>query len=168
MRTSRKVVIPQRIKTNQNKMISNRIILCILFLLASTMISAQLFKKQLNEYGEDGLKTGKWKLYWDEEEKIPMSLVNYENGKEKGVSKEFHNNGSLRLKFRHHKSRIRVKYFSPERKLEQKGWAVFEYNAEDTHYFWEGKWKFYDEKRKLITISRFENGELISEVSAGN
>lgn len=126
---------------------------------------AQLFHKKTNQYGEDGLKTGKWITYWDEEEKTPMSVVFYEHGRETGVSKEYHQNGKLRMKFRHQKGRIRVKNFSQDRKLEQKGWARMEYSKRDVRYYWHGEWKFFNEKRKLIRVAIYENGEEIISAS---
>ncbi|HPE55983.1 MAG TPA: hypothetical protein P5514_04325 [Bacteroidales bacterium] len=120
---------------------------------------AQLFNKKVNRFGEDGLKTGKWITYWDEEEKVPMSIARFDHGKEIGVSKEFHQNGELRMKFRHQKDRIRVKYYSNERKLEQKGWARMEYSKDNVRYYWHGKWKFYNDKRKLVRVTMYQNGE---------
>ena len=133
--------------------------LLILFLLLGLTSNAQLFNRHINQLDENGRRKGKWITYWDEEKRIPMSKATFENGREKNVSKEYHMNGNLRLKFRYHKDRIRVKYYSKERKLEQKGWSVIEYNTEDTHYYWHGKWKFYNENRKLERISFYSNGE---------
>lgn len=150
-------------------MISRRLVVSALLLLFSaSLVKAQLFKKQLNAYDNDGLKTGTWKLFWDDEKKIPMSMATYDNGRETGVSKEYHYNGQLRLKFRHQKKRTRVKYYSMERKLEQKGWAVFDYSSGDIRYYWDGKWKFYNENRNVINVSSYKNGELISETYLGN
>lgn len=120
---------------------------------------SQLFKKHLNQLDENGLRKGNWITYWDDEKEIPMSKARFENGREVGVSKEYHMNGNLRLKFRYHKDRIRVKFYSKDRRLEQKGWSVIEFNEEDTHYYWQGKWKFYDDRRKLARIAYFEKGE---------
>ncbi len=120
---------------------------------------AQLFKKKINQYGEDKKRTGWWITYWDDEKNVYMSKARFEAGEEIGTSKEYHQNGNLRLKFRHQKHRIRVKYYSQDRKLEQKGWSVLEYNKEDTHYYWHGKWKFYNENRKLIRTAFYQNGE---------
>jgi antitoxin component YwqK of YwqJK toxin-antitoxin module len=122
---------------------------------------SQLFNRQFNQFGEDGFKTGKWISYWDENEKIPMSKAKYKQGREVGVSKEYHINGRIRLKFRYDKDRIRVKYFSESRKLEQKGWARMDYTAEDIHFYWHGSWKFYDADRKLIRKSHYQFGEEI-------
>lgn len=142
------------------------IFVCILF--SGSIVYAQFFNKQLNTYNDQGLKSGTWKLYWDEEKTTPMSVINYDDGRETGVCKEYHCNGQLRLKFRHQKNKTRVKYFSPERKLEQKGWAVFEYRTDDIRYYWDGKWKFYNTNRKKVNVSCYKNGEIINEIDLGN
>lgn len=130
-------------------------IICICYI---GSLQAQLFKKKTDQYGEDKKRTGWWISYWDDEEKVYMSKAKFAAGEEIGTSKEYHQNGNIRLKFRHQKNRIRVKYYSEYRKLEQKGWSVLEYNAKDTHYYWHGKWKFYDEKRKLVRTAFYQNG----------
>ncbi len=133
--------------------------LCSIMVLPAT---GQFWKKKLNQVDESGRRKGKWITYWDDEKKIPMSMARFKDGREVGVSKEYHANGNLRLKFRHQKDRIRVKYYSQERKIEQKGWSVIEYSEVDTHYYWHGKWKFYDANRKIERISYYSKGEEIA------
>lgn len=139
-----------------------RWVLLLAFFLFSTISYCQFYKWYKNQYDENGKRKGLWITYWDEEEKIPMSVATFKNGYETGVSKEYRQNGNLRLKFRYHKNRMRVKYYDENRKLEQKGWSVIEYNAEDTHYYWHGKWKFYNDKRKIERVGWYENGGEIS------
>ena len=135
------------------------VVICCLLVIPA---AGQFWKRKLNRLDEEGRRTGKWITYWDEEEKIPMSKARFERGREVGVSKEYHANGNLRLKFRYQRDRIRVKYYSQDRKLEQKGWSVIEYNVNDTHYYWHGKWKFYDTDRKLQRVSHYSNGEEVT------
>lgn len=133
--------------------------LAILIFAYTNSTHAQLFNKKLNQYGEDKKRTGWWISYWDDEEKVPMSVARYKAGREVGVSKEYLHNGNIRLKFRYHKNRMRVKYYYSDGKLEQKGWAIMEYNEKDTHFYWHGKWKFFDKNRKLTRIAYYQNGE---------
>lgn len=122
----------------------------------------QFLKRHKNQLDENGKRVGLWVTYWDDEEKIPMSVAKFKDGYETGKSKEYLQNGNLRLKFRYQKNRIRAKYYNSNGKLEKKGWAVIEYNIDDIHYFWQGKWKYYNEKRKVQSISFYENGREIS------
>ena len=40
-----------------------------------------------------------------------------------------------------------------------------DYTEKESRYFWEGKWKFYDESRKKISESEYLDGHLVSEKS---
>lgn len=116
----------------------------------------QIFKKEINQYNEDGNREGKWITWWDEEEKVPMSIVNFKNGYEKGVQKEYNLDGTLRLKFRFLKNRVHVKYYHSNGKLEKKGWSIMDYK--ELHYYWHGKWKFYNEKGKFERSALYKYG----------
>jgi antitoxin component YwqK of YwqJK toxin-antitoxin module len=136
---------------------------CLVFILMPAFSTAQLFHKKVNRYDENGKRTGLWVNYWDEEEKIPMSKNHFKDDRETGVCKDYHNNGKLRLKFRYYKNRTRVKYYDEDRQIEQKGWSIMEFTKDDIHYYWHGKWKFYNQDRKLIRKSIFKDGVLIEE-----
>ncbi len=129
------------------------------FLILFSDLQAQFWKRKTNRFNEDGKRQGLWIHWWDEENNIKMSVARYKEGRECGASKEYHQNGNLRLKMRYYRNRVRVKYFYENGKLEQKGWAVLDYNPEDTHYYWHGKWKFYDESRKWVESAIYINGE---------
>lgn len=144
------------------------IILSLIFVLIGINSFGQFYKRTLNVYNENGKRTGLWLSYWDDDEKIPMSRGFYKNGYETRVSKEYHQNGKIRLKFRHYKdSRLKVKFYTEDRVLEAKGGAILEYNKEDTHFYYQGKWKYYSPKRKLIRIGWYENGNEIASPLTG-
>lgn len=133
------------------------IILPMLFF--GSNLKAQLFKKKINQLDQGGLRTGIWRTYWDDEKKLPMSFAHFEKGRETGVCKEFRNDGSLRLKSRYDQTRIKIKYYDEKRKLEKKGWAIINYTTEDIHFYWQGKWKFFNKNHKLIKTCFYENGQ---------
>jgi len=137
------------------------LLLSVIFLF-STASYGQFLKRPKNQFNENGKRKGLWITYWDVDEKIPISKTKFKDGYETGKSKEYLQNGNLRLKFRYQKNRMRVKYYNPNGTLEKKGWAVIEYNKVDTHYYWQGKWKYYNENRKIERISFYENGRDIS------
>ncbi len=137
--------------------------LIVAFVLISGFSQAQLFHRKVNRYDENGKRTGLWVNYWDDEKKIPMTKNHFKDDRETGVCKEYHNNGRLRLKFRYYKDRIRVKYYDENRRLEQKGWAVMDFTEKDIHYYWHGKWKFFDKNRKLLRVALYRNGEPVEE-----
>jgi len=137
------------------------LILLIVFLLFSLSASAQVFKNKINQKNKKGQREGIWIEYWDDDEKIIMSKAQFKDDLETGVCKNYHSNGKLRLKFRYHKNRLRVKMYNENRELLQKGWAIFEINEIEIHYYWHGKWKSYDHNRQLTSITFYENGQLI-------
>ncbi len=141
------------------------IILLLVFLGVNSF--GQFYKRKINSYNNNGQRTGLWLSYWDDEEKIPMSRAFYKNGYESRVSKEYHQNGKMRLKFRYYKDkRLKVKFYSDERVLEAKGWAVIEYNKADTHFYYHGKWKYFSPTRKFIREGLYEHGkEVVSSTS---
>ena len=136
------------------------LILLMLFLVISFSGSAQIFKKKINKKNEKGQREGIWIEYWDDE-RLLMTKARFKDGHEPGVCKNFHSNGKLRLKFRYHKNRLRVKMYDENRKLQQKGWAIFEITEIEFHYYWHAKWKSYDCNRRLTSITFYENGQLI-------
>ncbi len=128
------------------------------FAILFTFSYGQLFRKEINRYDSSGKRTGLWINYWDTTGKILMSKARFKEGYEKGVSKEYYQNGIVRLKFRYYKNRIRTKYYFESGKLDQKGWSKIEWAGAATHYYWQGRWKFFDEHRKLIRKAWFLNG----------
>ncbi|MEZ5195846.1 MAG: hypothetical protein R2764_05455 [Bacteroidales bacterium] len=128
-------------------------IVLILFLSHSF---GQIFKKEINRYNDDGKRDGKWICWWDVEKKIPMSEINFKDGYEKGVQKEYNQDGTLRLKFRFYKNRVRVKYYHANGTMDKKGWSVMDYK--EMRYYWHGKWKFYSEEGKPVRSAIYQYG----------
>jgi antitoxin component YwqK of YwqJK toxin-antitoxin module len=138
----------------------------LIFVLLYSGSFGQLFHQKINTYNTDGKKDGLWITYFNEdnkEKKLVSSRVHYKEGYETGVCKHYHSNGNIRLKWRYFKSRIRAKYYFEDGKIEQKGWSKIEWNEKDTHYYWEGKWKFFDIHRKLIRVAWYKDGQEVLE-----
>jgi antitoxin component YwqK of YwqJK toxin-antitoxin module len=58
---------------------------------------------------------------------------------------------------------IRTKYHQ-NGKIESKGKTRFDNDSKYAHWFYNGDWKFFDERGKAILIKKYENGKLISEI----
>ena len=136
----------------------------IIFVFSSISLSAQWFKRNINKYDDAGKRKGLWIEYWSEDKKIPMSKVWFKNDKEY-KSKEYHPNGKMRLKMKWYAERIKIKYYDLNRKIEQKGWAIFDRNKKDIHFYWHGKWKYYNDRRKLIKVCLYQNGEMTEKIN---
>ena len=132
--------------------------------LASCSINNNLLHKKVNQRDENGLRKGIWISYWDDNQKIPMSKAWFKNDKEY-QSKEYHINGKLRLKMKWKKDGwIKVKYYDTLRHIEEKGTARIEFNKDDIHYYYEGWWKYFNSKHKLIAKRLFSIGEIKEEI----
>lgn len=142
-----------------------RLLIFWILLFCSIGLHAQSWIKSINKRDNKGMRQGLWITYWDEKEKVPMSKVWFKDDKE-NKGKEYHVNGKLRLKLNWRGKRIKMKYYDIERKIEQKGWATIDFNKENIHFYWHGKWKYYDDRRKLIKVCLYQNGEMAEELFA--
>ncbi len=71
-------------------------------------------------------------------------------------------NGKIIKKEKHKRNTSITKFYHKNGKLQSKGKSKLETGGKNLHWFYYGDWKFYDEERKLIRISKYENGKLIS------
>lgn len=134
------------------------LVLVFILILASCRTMPVLFNQQTNSIDTCGLRQGMWKTYWDDAGSIPMSKAWFKDDKEY-MSKEYHCNGRMRLKMKWYDERIKVKYYDTLRVLEQKGWARYESSSKEIHYYWHGKWKYFENKRKQARTTQYRNGE---------
>ncbi len=136
-----------------------RLTIILLLLLSVAMVNAQFFKKKINQFDDEGLREGKWIEYWDKDQQHISARGSFKYGDQIGKWKYFHYEGKRRLKFKYQANRIKVKYYYESGRLDHKGWARIENSEKELHYFWEGIWKYYSPKGKLIRIALYENGE---------
>lgn len=135
----------------------------VLLIVLCSISFGQFRQPKINLLNDNGSREGLWIDYYDEENNIISSKIRYKNGNQTGICKFYHPNGNRRLKWHYYNNRIRVKYYFENGRLDQKGWSKIDYSGQDTHYYWHGKWKFFDDHRKLIRIGFYQNGEEISD-----
>jgi antitoxin component YwqK of YwqJK toxin-antitoxin module len=135
-----------------------RLIVIILLALLALPGYSQFWKRKVNQLDENGKKHGHWIEYMDSEHKAISGKGRFEHGRETGKWKHYHFNGKRRLKYKYLRDDIKVKYYYPNGRLEQKGRARIEYSEKDVHYYWEGEWRFYDEKHRLQRIVLYGEG----------
>lgn len=135
-----------------------------IFIILIVTLSVKSQCRYYNKVDEKGNKTGLWISYWDSEQSIIRSKFQYKDGREFRVGKMFSRDGKIMEKERHVKGRIKIKSYTEDGKLQRKGWAKIDFNAEDLHFYWHGRWKFYGEKRQLTGISIYEKGFFIKNV----
>lgn len=137
-------------------------IVLLLTLITTSSVKAQC--KYYNKLDEKGNRTGLWLSYWDSSKKILHRKFHYKKGREFRMNKIYFSDGNLMTKERHVKNRIKVKSYDEQGKLQRKGWAKIDFNADDLHFYWHGHWKFYNVKHQLIGISIYENGFFINPI----
>lgn len=134
------------------------IILLVLTTIFTIPSAGQFWKRKVNQLDEKGNKHGYWIEYLDPEHSAISGKGWFEHGREARRWIHYHFNGKRRLKYKYLKEDIKVKYYYPNGRLEQKGHARIEYSEKDVHYYWHGEWRFYDEQRRLQKRMMYSEG----------
>ena len=105
---------------------------------------------------------------WIENESIDstyyQSVGRYKN--DELVKKwRYYVNGKLNKKERYYKEYCKIKFFYENRKKQATGITQSEQTTDGMHWYYSGKWKYYDQKRNLKTVRFYKKGTLISEVN---
>lgn len=125
-----------------------------ILLLFSLPADAQLFKKNKKQ---DSLRSGKYIEYGYEDTTVVVTKGRFKDGRPCKTWKYYYEDGIIRMKIKY-RDRLKIKYYTQSGRLNQKGYAMLDFNAADTHFYWHGIWKYYDDRRKLYRIAIYENG----------
>lgn len=123
--------------------------------LLSAPTEAQLFKS--TQKHQDSLTNGSYYEFWDQDSTLLSARGHFCKGRPCKTWKYYYEDGTRRMKVKYRVT-LKIKYYTASGKLDQKGYAVMDYNSQQIHFYWHGRWKFYDNKRKLYRIALFENG----------
>jgi antitoxin component YwqK of YwqJK toxin-antitoxin module len=138
--------------------------LVVLVWIVSLGAVGQVFHLKLNQLDKQGRRQGHWITWQDSVRRLPSSKSWFRDGKEYRTTRYYHSNGKTRLKLRYHgDSLIRVKYYDTLGHVTHKGRALRLYTPTEIRYCWDGKWKYYDGRRKYIKAVIYRKGENISE-----
>lgn len=121
---------------------------------------------QINQYENSQnsrKRTGKWIEKDSTENGLFLSKGSYKHGEKIGVWKTYLNNK------RYQKERIKdtitdVKIFSDNGKIAIRGKTKLIITDKERHWFYEGKWKYYDKNGKLYLIRNYLNGQKIDSL----
>ncbi len=97
------------------------------------------------------LKTGKWIEEDDYPNQKYVSIGKYKKGEKVGVWKVYLN-GKIYQKDRFKDSLTYTKFYYPNGKILKKGVSKTIKDSKSIFWYYEGKWKFYDENGKLEYI----------------
>ena len=128
----------------------------IVFLLVTLFLMS--CSKHVNQY-KAGKKSGKW-VYKNKTD--GYSTGRYRNGVEKGIWKYFESNKLYRIE-RHKGNISSVKFYYPNRKISSKGQTRMDANSTEIHWYYYGKWTYYNERGKITEIRTYEKGKMIDE-----
>jgi antitoxin component YwqK of YwqJK toxin-antitoxin module len=117
--------------------------------------------KQLNQK-VNKQREGLWIENYGQDSSNYKSVGNYHNG-EPIKRWTYYLNGKRIKKENYSNSYCRTKKYFKNGKVESKGITKITTEGEQTHWFYNGKWKYYTEKGKLILIRKYDKGEVVSE-----
>ena len=131
----------------------------ILIFCASCLCMCSLSKnKNVNRYNANGKPHGQWVYYINDNQ--PQSYGRYKDGMPVGKWMIFNTDGSKCVKKRYYGNKTKEVWYHPSGRIEAKGWSkLLLDDPKEISYYWDGKWKFYDEKGKLLKISIYVKGE---------
>jgi antitoxin component YwqK of YwqJK toxin-antitoxin module len=115
---------------------------------------------KIDHMDKNGKRHGLRIKYWDEENTKPMSKTWYVHGNERWLTKTYHNNGNIAVKFKERGKRMKVKYFDRFNHLTNKGWAIYKIDNKQPHYFWHGRWKYFNSRHQLEKTLLYQNGSV--------
>ncbi len=75
----------------------------------------------------------------------------------------YYTNGVINKKEVYRKNICNVTNYYPNGKIQSKGKTKLIINSKETHWFYFGDWKYYDNDGKISITRKYENGELIAE-----
>ncbi len=137
-------------------MIRFTLLILLICIFSSPDINAQ------NSRPEKGLsdraRNGKYVEYWDKDSTQINARGHFCAGAPCKTWKYFNSDGTRRRKVKYG-DRLKIKYYSASGKLNKKGFAMLDINSKEIHFYWHGKWKYYNERRKLYRVAIFKYGE---------
>ena len=128
------------------------LILFIIFTIYSCKINQKI----------NGLKEGKWISVDKSTTDVYKYIEKYKKGIEVKTWKTYKNN-KLYKKEVYLKDKCLVTFYNENRKIIAKGQTNTENTEKQLHWFYDGEWKHFDNKGKLIKIKYYYKGVLISE-----
>jgi antitoxin component YwqK of YwqJK toxin-antitoxin module len=73
-------------------------------------------------------------------------------------------NNTINKKEIYRKNRCTITYYNVNGTIQSKGKTKLIVTGSETHWFYYGDWKYFDEKGNLISTRKYENGEFVSEI----
>ncbi len=148
----------------------------LIFIIIATAGCSSLFslqtgnnKKEPNSFNAEGKHHGQWIYYYDRGNGIVQSRGKFLNGVPTGRWELYHLDGSVEAKIRYHKNKARERRYHPDGTPDKKGWSkLILDDPEEIRYYWDGRWKMYNDKGKIERVLLFRKGEMVQSVRDKN
>jgi antitoxin component YwqK of YwqJK toxin-antitoxin module len=110
----------------------------------------------------DKKRVGLWIEHYSIDSTQYKSVGKYKNGDP--VKKWlYYTNNTISKKEVYKKNKCITTYYNTNGTIQSKGKTKLVVTGPETHWFYYGDWKYFDESGNLISTNKYENGELISE-----
>jgi hypothetical protein len=120
----------------------------------------------MNRFNKHGQRTGHWITYSDSSKTKKLVDGYYRNGNPKGKFYFYTMDGVLERREVSRFGILKTRLYYPDGTLRFKGQARIEDTKEKVHYYFYGKWKYYDEQGELLKYCYYEKGRLVKTVYA--
>jgi antitoxin component YwqK of YwqJK toxin-antitoxin module len=146
-----------------------KLLLTIAFcVLASGLVYSQTSvrtKKNTNGVNASGKPHGRWVYYFDRENQVIQSTGKYRKGVPVGKWVLYYPEGGKDVITRYYGKRAREKRYQPNGTIEKKGWSRLVLDdPEAIRYYWDGRWRLYNEDGNFQGVVLYKNGELVKVI----
>jgi antitoxin component YwqK of YwqJK toxin-antitoxin module len=137
----------------------NRIILITSALILITSIWS--CKTKINQT-KNNLQVGKW-ITTDTLDYLYITKGRYRKGKPKGTWVYIYN-GKIDRKEKYRKGKCLTTFYHKNGKILRKGYTKLDENKEESHWYYSGKWNYFDENGQPTRTNFYEKGKLIDSI----
>jgi len=124
------------------------------------------FSQKLNRVNKHGERTGKWITYNDSAKTKKSIEGKYRKGNPKGTFYFYTMDGVLERKEKTRFKVLKTTLYYPNQIIRFKGQARIDNEVDRIHYYFFGKWKYFDENGNFLKYCYYEKGKLIRTVYA--
>lgn len=124
------------------------------------------FSQKLNRIDKHGERTGKWITYNDSAKTKKSIEGKYKKGNPKGTFYFYTMDGVLERREKKRFKVLKTTLYYPDKTIRFQGQARIDNEVTKIHYYFFGKWKYYDETGQLLKYCYYEKGKLVKTVYA--
>ena len=126
------------------------------------IISVSLFGCKTNQI-KNKVRDGRWIEYYVQDSAKYKSIGRYEKGDP--IKKwQYYLNGKIIKKEKYRHNICKTTFYHENGKIQSRGLTTVDTSSKYAHYYYFGDWYYYNEKGKVITLRKYNNGELVSEI----